>query len=37
MFAILAFLAAAPAAAPAADEPLLPMNTMLSRVLQEWG
>jgi hypothetical protein len=37
MFAALAFLAAALVAAPAADEPLLPMNAMLSGGLQEWG
>jgi hypothetical protein len=37
MFAVLAFLAATPVAAPAADELLLPMNAMLSGGLQEWG
>jgi hypothetical protein len=37
MFAGLAFLVAAPVAAPAADELLLPMNAMLSGGLQEWG
>jgi hypothetical protein len=37
MFTVLAFLAAAPVAAPAADELLLPMDAMLSRGLQEWG
>jgi hypothetical protein len=37
MFAVLAFLVAMLAAAPTVDEPLLPMNAMLSGVLQEWG
>jgi hypothetical protein len=37
MFTVLAFLATAPVVAPAVDEPLLPINAMLSGGLQEWG
>jgi hypothetical protein len=33
MFMVLAFLVVVPVAALVADEPLLPMNTMLSGVL----
>jgi hypothetical protein len=34
--AVLAFLAAAPAVAPAVVEPLLPMEAMLGKALQKW-
>jgi hypothetical protein len=34
--AVLAFLAAAPAAAPAVVKPLLPMEVMLGEALQKW-
>jgi hypothetical protein len=34
--AVLAFLAAVPAVAPAAVEPLLPMDVGLSEALQKW-
>jgi hypothetical protein len=37
MFAVFAFLAATPVAAPAVDEPLLPMTAMRRGFLQEWG
>jgi hypothetical protein len=36
VFAVLAFLVAAPVVAPAAVEPLLPMEAALSKALRKW-